>query len=140
MAHAPTTIAAIRALYVSGKPLEAAARELGVGDGTARRWRQDALRRGDDWKSARTGAALPPVGLPAVLAAVERLDAKLGELADAGGVFMPAGWTVSGEGEVLSEADRVASAVARLRCEVRCGFAAVLLVAALVGIWTVAAG
>ena len=39
----------------------------------------DALRRGDDWKAARDGIALPPVGVPAALAAVGRLEAQLGD-------------------------------------------------------------
>lgn len=58
MAYSAQTKIALRAAYVHKcQPLEAAAKELGVTEGTARRWKTQARKQGDDWDKAR-GASL----------------------------------------------------------------------------------
>lgn len=53
MAHPPETRAALRAAYLSGLDLEAAADKAGVPLPTARRWKADARDGGDDWDKFR---------------------------------------------------------------------------------------
>ena len=53
MAHPPETRAALRAAYLSGLDLEAAADKAGVPLPTARRWKSDARDGGDDWDKLR---------------------------------------------------------------------------------------
>lgn len=49
MAHPPDLKVKLRAEYIGGLPLEAAAEKVGVPIGTARRWYRDAKAAGDDW-------------------------------------------------------------------------------------------
>lgn len=49
MAHSPEKKIKLRAAYIGGLPLEAAADKVGVPLPTARRWFADARRDGDDW-------------------------------------------------------------------------------------------
>lgn len=53
MAHPPETRAALRAAYLSGLDLEAAADKADVPFATARRWKADARDGGDDWDKFR---------------------------------------------------------------------------------------
>jgi hypothetical protein len=89
MAHAPEKKVALRAAYVGGLPLEAAAGKAGVPLATARRWYAQARRAGDDWERAQkacltvagggTGQALDRI----IAAALVRCEALLEELARA---------------------------------------------------------
>lgn len=56
MAHSPEKKIALRAAYVGGLPLEAAAERAGVPLGTARRWFAAEKRAGDDWDRAQKAA------------------------------------------------------------------------------------
>jgi len=49
MAHAPDKKIKLRAAYIGGLPLEAAADQVGVPLPTARRWFAEARKDGDDW-------------------------------------------------------------------------------------------
>ena len=49
MAHPLDTRMAVRTAYLSGLPLEQAADQAGVPEGTARRWKSAAAAAGDDW-------------------------------------------------------------------------------------------
>lgn len=49
MAHAPDKKMKLRAAYIGGLPLEAAADKVGVPYGTARNWYKAARADGDDW-------------------------------------------------------------------------------------------
>ena len=49
MAHPQETRVALRAAYLGGLGLELAAVKVGVPVPTARRWKQDAQDKGDDW-------------------------------------------------------------------------------------------
>lgn len=49
MAHAPDIKVRLRAAYIGGLPLEAAAAQAGVPYPTARNWYNAAKRGGDDW-------------------------------------------------------------------------------------------
>jgi hypothetical protein len=49
MAHPQETRVALRAAYLGGLGLELAAVKVGVPVATARRWKQDAQDKGDDW-------------------------------------------------------------------------------------------
>lgn len=49
MAHSPDKKIRLRAAYIGGLPLEAAADKTGVPLPTARRWFADARKDGDDW-------------------------------------------------------------------------------------------
>lgn len=49
MAHSPDKKVKLRAAYIGGLPLEAAADKVGVPLPTARRWFADARKEGDDW-------------------------------------------------------------------------------------------
>lgn len=125
MAHSPQR-ARLRAAYVGGMSFEAAAKSLAISDSTAREWCQKALARGDDWKAARAAPAT---------AALERIDAKLAELLALEG--LPEGFTFAGDGAVETESDRRLLAcldrgLSMLRRELRCGFA-VLIIAAAIG-------
>jgi hypothetical protein len=70
---------------------------------------------------------------------IGRLEASLGELrrelAENGGGLLPAGWTVTSEGAVLSESDQVAAALARLRNEYRRGLTVIMLLFAVGALW-----
>ena len=63
MAHAPETIAAVRDRCVAGKlALEQAAAQKGVPLTTARKWKSQADRAGDDWDRARAAHSLTSSG------------------------------------------------------------------------------
>lgn len=49
MAHPNETRVALRAAYLGGLGLELAAMKAGIPVATARRWKQDAQEKGDDW-------------------------------------------------------------------------------------------
>lgn len=49
MAHSPDKKARLRAAYIGGLPLDAAASKTGVPHGTARNWYKSARDAGDDW-------------------------------------------------------------------------------------------
>lgn len=49
MAHPSKTRLALRAAYLSGLPIEQAAKKAGVPEGTGRRWKATAMAQGDDW-------------------------------------------------------------------------------------------
>lgn len=53
MAHPPEARAAVRAAYLGGLDLEAAAEKAGIPYATARRWKADARDDGDDWDRFR---------------------------------------------------------------------------------------
>lgn len=50
MAHPPELKIKLRAAYIGGLPLEAAAEKVGVPVPTARRWLAEARKAGDDWE------------------------------------------------------------------------------------------
>lgn len=86
MAHAPEKKVALRAAYIGGLPLEAAADKNGVAYGTARRWYAAAKKDGDDWDRSQK-AALTVAGGGAgqaldriIAAALLRCEALLEEL------------------------------------------------------------
>jgi transposase-like protein len=59
MARPPEDRVRLRALYVHQRmPLEAAAEQVGISYGTARRWKSEAETGGDDWERARTAARM----------------------------------------------------------------------------------
>lgn len=49
MAHPKETQNKLRGAYIGGMPLDLAAIQAGIGAATARRWKSDALEKGDDW-------------------------------------------------------------------------------------------
>lgn len=49
MAHPKETQLALRAAFLGGLGLDAAAEKAGIGTATARRWKADAREQGDDW-------------------------------------------------------------------------------------------
>lgn len=49
MAHSPDKKMKLRAAYIGGLPLEAAADKVGVPFATARNWYRAAIKAGDDW-------------------------------------------------------------------------------------------
>ncbi len=49
MAHSNETRVALRGAFLSGLPLDQAADSVGVPFATARRWKTEALAKGDDW-------------------------------------------------------------------------------------------
>lgn len=51
MAHSPELKMKLRAAYIGGLPLEAAAEKVGVPYGTARNWYKAAIETGDDWNA-----------------------------------------------------------------------------------------
>lgn len=53
MAHPPEKRSALRAAYIGGLDLEAAAIQVAVPHPTARRWKSDARKGGDDWDKFR---------------------------------------------------------------------------------------
>lgn len=64
MAHPQDTRDRLRRAYVfNGLSLEIAAAQIGVGFGTARRWKKSALEAGDDWDKVRTAHTLAGGGL-----------------------------------------------------------------------------
>lgn len=58
MAHPNETRDKLRGLYVNGTSLEAAAAICGVSYGTARKWREAAKDKGDDWERLRAAYTL----------------------------------------------------------------------------------
>lgn len=59
MAHPQATREKLRSLYANGEQsLETAAAVAGVSFGTARRWKEAAKARGDDWDKLRAGYTL----------------------------------------------------------------------------------
>lgn len=59
-----------RAYVHQRQSIEQAAQTAGVPLGTARRWKGDALAKGDDWDRARAAASLSSAGVGAVAQAV----------------------------------------------------------------------
>ncbi len=67
MAYGEETRRALRGAYVhKALSLEAAAEQVGIGFGTASRWRRDAKAAGDDWDKARTASMIAGAGHEAV--------------------------------------------------------------------------
>jgi transposase len=67
MAYSEETRRALRSAYVyKALSLEAAAEQLGIGFGTASRWRRDSKEAGDDWDQARTASMMAGQGAEAV--------------------------------------------------------------------------
>ena len=58
MAHAPEKKMELRAAYIGGLPLEAAALKTGVPYATARNWFNAARTKGDDWDKFRAASLL----------------------------------------------------------------------------------
>ena len=58
MAHPPEKRMELRAAYIGGLPLEAAATKVGVPYDTARRWFGDAKKGGDDWDKFRAASLI----------------------------------------------------------------------------------
>ncbi|MGL4408433.1 MAG: DUF1804 family protein [Zoogloea sp.] len=56
MAHDPSIRMQVRAAYIGGLPLEAAAERSSVPYPTARRWFTDARKDGDDWDKFRAAS------------------------------------------------------------------------------------
>lgn len=68
MAHGPEARAAVRAAYVhQALPIEQAARQAGVPEATARRWKREARRDGDDWDRARAASYMSGQGSDLVM-------------------------------------------------------------------------
>lgn len=71
MAHRPETVAAVRSSYVFDKlPLPAAATKHKVSIGTARRWKSDAKKQGDDWDKARASVSMTASNFEEIMAAM----------------------------------------------------------------------
>ncbi len=58
MAHPAETRDKLRGLYINGTSLEVAAAICGVAYGTARKWRDTAKDKGDDWDKLRAAYTL----------------------------------------------------------------------------------
>ena len=58
MAHPAETRDKLRGLYINGTSLEVAAAMCGVAYGTARKWRDTAKDKGDDWDKLRAACTL----------------------------------------------------------------------------------
>ncbi len=58
MAHPAETRDKLRGLYINGTSLEVAAAMCGVAYGTARKWRDTAKDKGDDWDKLRAAYTL----------------------------------------------------------------------------------
>ena len=58
MAHPPEKRMALRAAYIGGLPLEAAADKTGVPYATARNWFNAAKKAGDDWDKFRAASLI----------------------------------------------------------------------------------
>lgn len=58
MAHPPEKRSALRAAYIGGLDLDAAAVQAGVPHPTARRWKADARAEGDDWDKFRRASLI----------------------------------------------------------------------------------
>lgn len=68
MAHSDETRRAVRAAYVFDQlALETAAASKGIPEGTARRWKADAKRAGDDWEKARSAQMIAGGGIEDVV-------------------------------------------------------------------------
>ena len=64
MAHPKDVRDRLRRAYVfNGLSLEIAAAQIGVGFGTARRWKKSALEDGDDWEKVRAAHVMAGGGL-----------------------------------------------------------------------------
>lgn len=61
MAHKPEARVALRAAYLGGLGMELAAQKAGIPLPTARRWKTEAHKAGDDWDT-QLGAALLTAG------------------------------------------------------------------------------
>lgn len=67
MAYGEETRRALRGAYVhKALSLEASAEQVGIGFGTASRWRREAKADGDDWDKARTASMIAGAGHEAV--------------------------------------------------------------------------
>ncbi|MBF0368571.1 MAG: DUF1804 family protein [Magnetococcales bacterium] len=62
MAHTSKTRSKLRRRFIEGGDLAVVAERLGVAIATARRWRREALKSGDDWQQARDAFLLAGKG------------------------------------------------------------------------------
>ncbi|MDP2808657.1 MAG: DUF1804 family protein [Rhodocyclaceae bacterium] len=92
MAHAPDKKIKLRAAYIGGLPLEAAAEKTGVPLPTARNWFREARAAGDDWDAFQKASLVVAGGgveqaLGRIIAAgLLRCEALMAATADAGPV------------------------------------------------------
>lgn len=70
MAHSPELRAAVRADYIKGQPLAAAAEKHDVPYATARNWKRQAEMAGDDWDTARAAMRISTGGVAALTQAI----------------------------------------------------------------------
>ncbi len=71
MAHSPEARAAVRGAYVhKAYPLEEAARQAGIPEATAKRWKAQGARLGDDWDKARAISYMAGQGAEDVMMSV----------------------------------------------------------------------
>lgn len=88
MAHDPSKVAEVRAAYLSGLSLQAAADKVGIPFDTAKKWKQAArAKMGDDWDKLRSAVLLSEGGLEDVLRtalslAIQQTQATLEMLRD----------------------------------------------------------
>lgn len=85
--HDPAIKAKVRASYIKGLPLDAAAATAKVPYNTARNWKRNAAADGDDWDTARTAQQLSSGSVGDVMQQVmgslaQQFAATLGELED----------------------------------------------------------
>lgn len=67
MAHGQDKRQAVRSAYIHDRvPLEKAAAVAGIAEGTARRWKRDARKNGDDWDKHRAACLLAGDGVEAI--------------------------------------------------------------------------
>ena len=87
MAHPTETRLALRAAFLGGLPLEAAATKAGIPAQTARRWKAEAAGQGDDWdKFQRASLIVAGGGFEAAMgrvaaAVILRAEALLDQIA-----------------------------------------------------------
>lgn len=93
MAHPKETKMALRAAFLGGLDLDAAAEKAGVGTATARRWKADAREQGDDWGKFQAASLMMAGGgieqamgriVAAGLIRCEALLERIGEIEDPG--------------------------------------------------------
>ena len=66
MAHPQATRDAVRAKYIEGMPLKGVALMFDVADATARGWKTEAAKNGDDWDLARAATRVSEQGIEAL--------------------------------------------------------------------------
>lgn len=87
MAHSPDKKVKLRAEFIGGLPLEAAAEKVGVPKPTARNWYREAKKAGDDWDAFQRASLMVSGGsveqalgriIAAALLRCEALEAAIG--------------------------------------------------------------